>query len=256
MPPLQTSKRKAILIVFGIALLLAFIGFVTLGIWQLQRLAWKEDLIERVEARIVAPPAAAPAEPEWQNITREQDEYRRVMLRGRFLTGKETRVQAVTEIGAGFWILTPLQQRDGSIVLVNRGYAPSDWSEQPPQQDLEIVGLLRMTEPEGAFLRKNDAANQRWFSRDVAQIAAARELEDVAPYFVDLETYIGPDSEVDLEPPGWPRAGLTIVKFRNNHLSYALTWFGLALLTVWAGWQLSTLERKRRRKLTSTPCSE
>jgi surfeit locus 1 family protein len=85
-----------------------------------------------------------------------------------------------------------------------------------------VTGLLRITEPEGAMLRSNDPAAGRWFSRDVAAIAAARGLTDVAPYFIDADGASGgPDS---------PVGGLTVIRFHNNHLVYAITWYSLALM--------------------------
>ena len=229
------------LIIFALALVIAFTGFISLGIWQLQRLAWKVDLIERVEARIHAEPVAPPEKSDWSNISRERDEYRRVRLQGHYLSGRDTHVQAVTELGSGFWILSPLQLASGDIVLVNRGFAPGNWqSNEPPNTEIEIVGLLRLSEPNGAFLRKNDAANNRWYSRDVNAIANAHGLSNVAPYFVDAE------ASANTAESTWPRAGLTVVNFRNSHLSYALTWFALALLVAWAGWQLAAEQRKLR----------
>src|SRR5690606_36844343 len=102
-------------------------------------------------------------------------------------------------------------------------------------------GLLRLSEPGGGFLRRNMPAENRWYSRDVAAIAAARGLDDVAPFFVDAEpgAAAGADS--------WPRAGLTITRFSNNHLGYALTWFALALLVAWGGWRIARDERALRR---------
>ncbi len=244
------------LVVFSLILALSFTGFLSLGIWQLQRLAWKVDLIERVEARIHAEPIAPPEKSDWSNITRERDEYRRVRLQGHYLSDRDTRVQAVTELGSGFWILSPLQLTSGDIVLINRGFAPANWvpanwkgdelsNHDHANTETEIIGLLRLSEPEGAFLRSNvpsdgDATNERWYSRDVNAIASARGLNNVAPYFVD--------EQVSNEPSEWPRAGLTVVNFRNSHLSYALTWFALALLVAWAGWQLAAEQRKLRAR--------
>lgn len=87
-----------------------------------------------------------------------------------------------------------------------------------------MTGLIRITEPKGAFLRSNDPAGDRWYSRDVAAIAAAKTLGPVVPYFID--------ADASPNPGGYPVGGLTVVAFRNSHLSYALTWFGLAILTV------------------------
>nr|WP_246548675.1 SURF1 family protein [Ancylobacter oerskovii] len=199
--------------------------FAGLGAWQVQRLFWKLDLIERVEARIHADPAEAPA------TASAADEYRRVRLAGHFLNDRETLVQAVTELGGGFWVLTPLVRDDGTTVLVNRGFVPPDRRDPASraagqvEAPVAVVGLLRLTEPGGGFLRHNDPAGERWYSRDVAAIAAARGLAGpVAPYFVD--------ADATPVPGGMPVGGLTVVRFANNHFVYALTWFALAGMCV------------------------
>nr|WP_244424808.1 SURF1 family protein [Methylobacterium nodulans] len=205
-------------------------GLAGLGIWQLQRRAWKLDLIARVEQRVHAAPVPAPARADWARVTASGDEYRRVRITGRFLNDRETLVQALTALGAGYWVVTPLQQADGTIVLVNRGFVPPALREPGTRRRSEaagtitVVGLLRLSEPKGGFLRRNDPEAGRWYSRDTAMIAAARGLPDAAPYFVDADDLGGAG--------GWPRAGLTIVRFPNNHLLYAAVWFTLALMVL------------------------
>ena len=206
-------------------------GFIALGVWQLHRLSWKLDLIARVETRIHAAPIPAPVRSAWPQVDAAHDEYLRVSLQGHYLDDRDTRVQALTAMGGGFWVLSPLQLADGSIVLINRGFIPSDFhGKLPAESATRVAGLLRLSEPGGGFLRRNDPAHERWYSRDVAAIAAARGLRDVAPFFIDAEA----DAAL---PPTWPRAGLTVTHFANNHLGYALTWFALALLAAAAaGW--------------------
>ena len=134
----------------------------------------------------------------------------------------------MTAFGGGYWVLVPFRTDTGFVVLVDRGFAPPDLREPASRQDGEIhgetvvTGLLRMTEPKGAFLRSNDAAANRWYSRDVAAIAAARDLGPVAPYFID--------ADATPNPGGYPIGGLTVIAFSNNHLVYAITWYGLAAL--------------------------
>ncbi len=236
--PAPPRSRNARIVVLSL-LSLAFLGFCALGVWQVQRLAWKLDLIDRVESRIHAEPVAAPAREEWAKVTRERDEYRRVRIEGRYLLDRDTPVDALTQRGAGDWILSPLQANDGSIVLVNRGFVPDDAQAAPvPAGQTGVIGLLRISEPRGRILRRNEPAQDRWFSRDVQAIAAARGLRDVAPYFID--------TEFDPAAPAWPRGGMTVVSFRNHHLQYALTWFGLALLTAYAIWRFAREGRGRR----------
>jgi surfeit locus 1 family protein len=205
------------LLAIGVVLLTA------LGVWQMQRLGWKKDLIARVEARVHAPAIAAPDSTggDWREF-----EYRAITLRGRFLNDRETLVQAVTRLGGGFWVMTPLHTEASFTVLVNRGFvraeqrATRDWARI--DGEVTVNGLLRLSEPDGGFLRDNQPGQDRWYSRDVAAIGRARGVE-VAPYFVD--------AAADPAAPGQgPVGGLTVLKFSDKHLQYALTWFALALL--------------------------
>ncbi|TPK59258.1 SURF1 family protein [Mesorhizobium sp. B2-4-19] len=218
----RSSASRLFLALLGLLGVLVFVG---LGIWQLERRVWKLDLIARVDQRIHAPVVDAPGPATWGGMTAAGDEYSHVRLAGRFLDGKNTLVQAVTELG-GYWVLTPMRTDRGFVVLVNRGFIPQERKAEFEQESgglgsaTVIDGLLRMSEPGGGFLRSNDAAGNRWYSREVAAIAAARGLtNDIAPYFVDAEA-----------SAGWPRGGLTVVAFRNSHLVYALTWFTLAAI--------------------------
>ena len=206
----------------AIALLLA------LGVWQVERRAWKLTLIDRVEQRVHAAPTDLPPPASWPAITAASDEYRHVSLAGRFLHDRETLVKAVTEDGGGYWVLTPLVTADSTTILVNRGFVPPERRDLATRRDgapegpVAVTGLLRMTEPKGGFLRSNDAAHERWYSRDIAAIAVARGLGETAPFFVDSDAAAGQNL--------YPIGGLTVIRFPNNHLIYALTWFGLALM--------------------------
>lgn len=217
-------RRLALLV----AALAIFLGFCGLGVWQVQRLAWKTDLIARVEARLAEPPAPAPGPAAWAGLS-TADEYRRIRVEGRFAAGADTLVKAVTVRGPGFWVMTPLQTPEGWRLLVNRGFVPEDRraapDRLPPQGPVEVSGLLRLSQPGGGFLRQNRPETGRWYSRDTDAIAATLGLAGVAPYFIDADARAG---------DGLPIGGLTVVSFRNSHLGYALTWFALAAL--WAGW--------------------
>lgn len=203
--------------------------FSALGVWQVERRAWKLDLIARVDARIHAPPTAVPGRKDWAGINARDDEYRRVRTSGTFLNDRETLVDALTEQGAGFWVVTPLQTDSGTI-LVNRGFVPPERKAPEARSAglragrVEVTGLLRMSEPKGRLLRPNRPAEDRWYSRDVAAIAKTRGLTNVAPFFIDADAMPNPG--------GYPIGGLTVVTFRNMHLVYAVTWFGLAALCV------------------------
>ncbi len=210
-------------------LLFVIAALIGLGVWQLERRTWKLALIAHTEAMLAQPPVPAPGPDRWSTIGKD-DVYRPVVVRGHYRTGADTLVQAVTELGGGFWVMTPFDTDRGFTLLVNRGFVPADRRTgiAPSTALQSIRGLLRLSEPGGAFLRSNDPAADRWYSRDIAAIAARRELGRVAPYFIDAS-----------EPKsGWPRGGLTVVRFRNSHLVYALTWFGLAALVAAMAWRV------------------
>ncbi|HEY0938663.1 MAG TPA: SURF1 family protein [Steroidobacter sp.] len=225
---------------------------VSLGVWQVHRLAWKRDLIERVEQRVHAPAVAAPGREQWPQVNVANSEYRHVSVQGHYLHDRETLVQAVTERGGGFWVLTPLQTADGHVVMVNRGFVPPNRRDPATRQEGQIeglttvTGLLRISESGGAYLRSNEPAADRWYSRDVAAIAAARGLADVAPYFIDADATAN-----EARAGNAPVGGLTVIRFSNNHLQYALTWFALASMVA-AGTFLVLRHEWRSRKLPAS----
>lgn len=215
----RKSRRPLALVLFVLAL-----GFVALGVWQVERRAWKLDLIAQVEGRIHARPIAPPTGP----VDPTAIAYTRVTANGTFRNEAETLVRAVSDLGAGYWVVTPFET-DGLTILVNRGFVTQEQARgqawQRPGGPVVVTGLIRASEPGGGFLRANDPAAGNWYSRDVDAIAQARGIAPVAPYFIDE------DQAGDGQPP---IGGLTVVAFSNNHLVYAVTWFGLALMCVGA----------------------
>ncbi len=206
--------------------------FLALGIWQVERRSWKHALIAAVESRVHAAPVPAPSPARWASVNATDDAYRRIRVTGRFLHDRATLVRATTDLGAGYWVMTPLDTGD-AITLVNRGFVPPekrDAARSGPAGPTTVTGLLRMSEPGGGFLRSNDPAADRWYSRDVTAIAQARGLQRVAPFFIDAQA-----SPV---AGAYPVGGLTVIRFSDNHLLYALTWFGMAVLSGWAGWRI------------------
>lgn len=219
------GPRRRLLTLLALCLTLAA-AFAGLGVWQVERLGWKQRLVATVEARLHAPPVAPPPWSDWS----PDDAYTRVTVTGVFQHDRETAVQAVTDAGPGWWLMTPLVT-DRGIVLVNRGFVPSSRRDPANRRagqiagPVRVTGLLRASEPGGGFLRANAPTAGRWYSRDVAAIARARGLrEPVAPYFID--------ADASPNPGGYPFGGMTVVRFRNSHLAYALTWFGLSLLSL------------------------
>lgn len=279
--PAPRRNRALRVVLLAIASLLCA-GFFALGTWQVYRLQWKLELIERVNQRVHAEPDFPPPPSRWAQITAASDEYRHVLLNGVLLYELTSKVQAVTALGSGYWLVTPLCQVDGSVVLVNRGYVSAEAARQLPAPAragdaackaataagpaVSVTGLLRISETRGGFLRANDAAAGRWYSRDVAAMAAALGLDQrsVAPYFVDADAPAGQqlaplphgsDAEAlrpsDRQGAGssleHPVGGLTVISFPNNHLVYALTWYGLALMVAGITWWMSRDARRWNR---------
>ncbi len=251
----HSAWTLAVLALVGVAL---FAAFIALGMWQVQRRAWKLDLIERTTERIHAPPSAPPPAAQWPQISAPTHEYLAVRLQGEWLADKTLLTQATTELGAGFWVMTPLQLDNSTQVLVNRGFVPADqrtqWQGRATDTTqggpVTVEGLLRISEPRGGFLRRNAPDQQRWHSRDVAAMAQALQLPNAAPYFVDVGFPARQGATNTEQRPAsqgpWPRTGLTVVRFANSHLVYAVTWFGLALMVVGAAVVVARYEVRLR----------
>lgn len=246
MSPAPRSPLKLVLLALaGVAL---FAAFMALGVWQVYRLEWKLDLIGRAQARVNAEPVAPPGRAAWPTVNAEAHEYLHVRVRGHYIADAQTLVRATTRRGRGFWVMTPLATQRGFIALINRGFVAADMARDAraslstPSGQVTVTGLLRMSEADGRFLRPNDPRHGRWYSRDVASIAAYSGLpvEQVAPYFIDADEGSTPQKP--------PIGGMTVVHFRNAHLMYALTWFVLAGLTVVGAVIVIRYERRRRRE--------
>lgn len=241
--PQEAPRKPGFIIAFAITALIAFVGFIALGNWQLERRVWKLDLIERAETRSRAPAVPAPTQGEWPIVKAASHEYQHVTTEGHYLHEAVTFVQASTGLGVGFWAMVPLRQADGSLILINRGFvARKDAYPAEADARVHITGLLRLSEPGGSRGRKNEPENERWFSRDIEAIATARGLpaEKFAPYFIDVDY---DPARGNAEPVG----GLTVISFYNHHLAYALTWYTLALMVAAAMAYLLREERKKHK---------
>jgi len=226
-----TSVRRG-LVVPSIAAACAFAVLVGLGTWQVERKAWKDALIAAVSERFAASPAALPPPADWARLDPARDEFRRVRFTADLLNDKEALVFTTGsslrgDAAPGYWVFTPARVLDRTV-MVNRGFVPEDRKDPAtrPQSRIagptEIVGVMRWPEPPGLFTPAADPAKNLWFARDAAAIAQAKGLGSVAPFYVEQES--------PLAPGGWPRAGALQPSFPNNHLGYAITWYGLALV--------------------------
>jgi surfeit locus 1 family protein len=209
----------------SVAAIPAFLILLGLGSWQLQRLHWKEGLIAAREAAIAAPPIPVPR----TVAAAEGMDLRHVSARGSFLNDKEFYLGATDEAGTtGYHVVTPLRLADGALLLVDRGWIPSDRKDRAgraaglPRGEVEIEGLLRL--PRNGrpnwFVPDNDCARNYWFWIDVPAMAACAGLERVLPVTMDA----GPAANSG----GFPRGGATRIELPNDHLQYAITWFALA----------------------------
>lgn len=217
-----------------------------LGTWQMQRLAWKEDLITKIEARAHAPPVSL-AEIEKGN--RDAIEYARVGVRGTFRHDAEQPLwEPDPRQGPGYHVYTPLRLEDGRFILVNRGYvteALRSASSRPEGQvagKVEVVGLLREPPARGLFNPDHDSKTGVWFWRDfdgMSRAALGPEAGKAVHLFLDAEAE-------PANPGGWPRGGTTRLTLPNRHLEYALTWYGLAaaLVAVLIAFMISRLRTR------------
>ena len=224
----QRQHTAVGLAIFCGLMLVLIAALLALGVWQVERLSWKEDLIARVDQRVHAEPVPAPVRAQWGQVSRANDEYRHVTAEGTLQNDRETLIYASTTLGPGYWVITPLMLADSTSILINRGFVPTEKRDPATRSEgqiatpVNITGLLRITEPGGTLVKSNDPANDRWYSRDVAAIADRRGVADTAPYFID--------ADATTNPGGLPVGGLTQIAFPNNHLVYAITWFALALM--------------------------
>jgi surfeit locus 1 family protein len=231
---MDASSRRRSLLGAGLATLAALAILVSLGAWQLERRAWKQELVDRIEARAHGEAGAIVPEPRWPAWRAEEHEFRHVRLTGTALHDKEVLVHGLMsgQPGSpvqGFYIFTPVRLASGAVVMLNRGFVPSELRDpvrRPEAQGstITVTGLVRAPEARGWFMPENRPERDDWFTRDVAAMAQARGLERVAPFWIDADP--APNAT------GWPRPGQTRLSIPNNHLQYALTWFGLALTLV------------------------
>jgi surfeit locus 1 family protein len=235
------SRRSGVqsLVWLGGCVVLAVIFFVSLGNWQVRRLTYKTTLAAQVTSRLGERPIPLPPPTVWPAMDPEAMDYTPVRLTGHYLLAKEFHVFATLldpkgqEGGVGWWIFTPFVEPDGTTVIVNRGFVPDRLKDATTRAqgqtggEIIVTGLLRRPEGRNFFTPANDLSRNRWFTRD--PLAMARELglstESTLPFYIDAGK--------DMTPPdGFPQAGETIIDFSNNHLGYAMTWYGLALAAI------------------------
>lgn len=224
-------------IAFAVLMLGLTVVFGALGFWQLQRLNEKEALVARVAERMNDEPVPFPGAADWANLDPQDYDYRPVTVSGRFVSGAT--VLVFTSLpdargasgGPGYWVMTPLALEGGGTIFVNRGFVPQQAGNDrsrlepmnPAASPLRWTGLARRAEEPGSFTPAPDTAGGIDWIRNPARLAVLAGIEGpVAPLYLDLPAG---------GAAGLPQGGETVVSFPNNHLGYAITWFGFALLT-------------------------
>lgn len=220
-------RRLAVPLLIGV---LGAIVLISLGIWQVQRLAWKEAVLARIDARISAPAGDLPADPD-----PARDEYAPVAVEGD-LTGPELHVLVgVKNMGAGYRVIQALDLGERRI-MVDRGFIPEDAKDASRAAGhVSLIGNLHWPDEVDGFTPEPDREAELWFARDVP--AMAQEL-GTAPVLLVVRRQAGGSPE-GITPLPVDGAGIP-----NDHLQYAITWFSLAV--VWLGMTGYLLWRIRR----------
>lgn len=222
---------------FVVLMLALAVTCVWLGNWQMQRLAEKDALVAAVAARLNADPVPAPPADQWAALDLEALNFQPVALTGAFRYNQT--VTVFTSLanargpasGPGYWVITPFALADGGTVFVNRGFIPEAFQEaavtDPQGEDgqVTISGLLRPSEPAGFMTPGPNTSDRIEWVRDPERLAAMVDpaLAPFAPFYVDLPA--GAAGEL-------PQGGETVMEFPNNHLGYAYTWYGFAIVAV------------------------
>ncbi len=209
----------------------AFALLLGLGTWQVQRLQWKEAQLATINERIHAPPLPLP-DIEAKFAAGRDVDYWPVSATGTFLHASERHFLATHDGESGFFVYTPLQLADGRVVWVNRGFVPYDLKEPARRSAGQVTGAVTVTglarnplaEKPSAMVPDNDPAKNIFFWKDISAMSATAGLPadtGVLPFFIDTDDT--PNAG------GLPVGGVTIIDLPNNHLQYAVTWYGLAL---------------------------
>jgi surfeit locus 1 family protein len=218
------ARRRMLSLTLGS--LAGFSLLIGLGVWQIERLHWKQGLIAERTAAISAPPAALPRTLDAAHVL----EFHRVEAKGRFLHDREILLHAIERKrgDAGYFVITPLRLDGGAVVLVERGWVPPEKrdaatrAEGNPQGEVAVDGLLRLASAQKPswFTPANDPAHGEWFWIDVPAMADAAGVSKALPFYVEASA--APN------PGGLPVGGQANTDLPNDHLQYAITWFTLA----------------------------
>ncbi|MEX3014599.1 SURF1 family protein [Gymnodinialimonas hymeniacidonis] len=209
---------RARLITVGLFGLIGAAILVSLGVWQLQRLAWKEGVLAEIDARISAAPVAVPATPD-----PVADRYLPVTAEGVFAGDPLRVLVSVQGSGPGYRLISPFEA-DGRRVLLDRGFLAEGVAlPEPHEGPITVTGNLHWPDEVDGFTPEPDIARNQWFARNVDAMAAHLGTEPVFIVLREMSVSDAPVTPLPVTSEGIP----------NNHLGYAVQWFGLAL--VWLG---------------------
>jgi surfeit locus 1 family protein len=207
----------------------AFVILVSLGTWQGERLQWKEALIAEIGARSTAVPVPL-ADVEAREKAGNDIDYVRTTATGRFEHGHEQYFFATNDGNVGYHVYAPLMLADGRVLFVNRGFVPEALKDAAKRSQGQLTGTVtitglaraRLTEKPSWVVPDNEAYRQIYFWKDLDEMAAQAKVAPgkLLPFFLD--------ADATPNPGGWPKGGVTQIDLPNNHLSYAVTWYGLA----------------------------
>jgi surfeit locus 1 family protein len=219
--------------VFTLAMVALFLG---LGMWQLQRRAEKHALIAALTERLAAAPEALPPPAQWSALNPARDEFRRVRFSAAYESGPDAMVyssgSAVREdiSGPGTWAFIPARLPGGETVVINAGFVQNTMQDRSVEdravtrlvtkEPVTLTGYLRFPEKAGVLTPAENIARRLWFTRDHFSMAHVLGWGEVAPFYIDLETP-APEN-------GIPKPGPLDVHLKDDHMQYAVTWFGLA----------------------------
>jgi surfeit locus 1 family protein len=223
----RAMAAAAICALAGITVLLA------LAHWQANRAQWKEALIADLSQRLAAPPTDLPSPGRWRDLNAETSEFVRVQFRGEALSDEALVYTTGSSLrpdvnGVGYWVFARVRLKDGSIVVVNRGFVPvgrRDAGARPAGQavgQVDFVGSMRWPEARGPFTPNDDPSHNLWFVRDQLAMATEKGWGNVAPFYIEQEAPPAPD--------GLPQVGKLVPALPNNHRQYEITWAGLAVV--------------------------
>jgi cytochrome oxidase assembly protein ShyY1 len=229
----ELRKQDTTFGVFTLAMVAVFVG---LGVWQLQRRVEKHALIAALTERLAAAPVPLPSPAQWSALTPSHDEFRRVRFTATYASGPDAMVyssgSAVRDdiSGPGTWAFLPARLSTGQSVVINAGFVQNTMQDRALQdravselktgQPVTMTGYLRFPEKGGMLTPSPSQDKRLWFARDASAMTQALGWEKVAPFYIDLETPV-PAS-------GVPKPGPLDVHLKDDHMQYAITWFGLA----------------------------